>query len=110
MMNDFRNRVQLVGNLGMDPELITFEQGNKLAKFSLATNTKFKNNKGETQQDVQWHNVVAWGNQADIAAKFQKGQQIAIEGRLVYRNYEDKNGDKKFITEIVLSSFLILPA
>ena len=109
-MNDFRNRVQLIGNLGMDPEVVTFESGNKLAKFTLATNSTYKNQKGETQKEVQWHSVVAWGHQADYAEKqLKKGNQIAIEGRLVYRSYEDKNGNKKYVSEIVLNNFLMAP-
>lgn len=109
-MNDFRNRVQLIGNLGMDPEIITFESGNKLAKFTLATNATYKDQKGETKKDVQWHSVVAWGYQADFAEKqLKKGNFVAIEGRLVYRSYEDKQGNKKYISEIVMNNFLMAP-
>lgn len=109
-MNDFRNRVQLIGNLGMDPEIVTFETGNKLAKFTLATNSTFKNQKGETQKDVQWHSIVAWGHQAEFAERqLKKGNHVAVEGRLVYRSYEDKQGNKKYVSEIVLSNYLTAP-
>lgn len=108
-MNDFRNRVQLVGNLGMTPELITFDNGNKLAKFSLATNRSYKNQNGEIQKEVQWHNIVAWGNQAEMALKLSKGSYVALEGRLAYRDYTDKDGNKKYTTEVVLNNFLMLP-
>lgn len=109
-MTTLRNRVQLVGNLGMDPEIVKFESGKKIAKFTVATNETFGTN-GNTKTETQWHNVVAWGAQADIADKYlKKGSQIALEGRLTYRNYEDKNGQKKYITEIVLTGYIVFPA
>lgn len=108
-MTTLRNRVQLVGNLGMNPEIVNFESGKKLAKFTVATNETFGSN-GSAKTETQWHNVVAWGKQAEIAEKnLQKGSEIAMEGRLTYRNYEDKNGVKKYVTEIVLSSYIVFP-
>ena len=100
-MNSLRNRVQLIGNLGMNPEIKTISTGNKMAKFSLATNETFKNNKGEKITETQWHNVVAWGKLAEIVEKIlEKGKEVAIEGKLVSRSYDDKDGNKKYITEI----------
>lgn len=108
-MTTLRNRVQLVGNLGMNPEIVNFENGKKIAKFTVATNETFGTN-GSAKTETQWHNVVAWGKQAEIAEKnLSKGSQIAMEGRLTYRNYEDKNGVKKYVTEIVLSSYIVFP-
>lgn len=109
-MRDLRNRVQLIGNLGMDPEVKSFENGRKLAKFSVATSQSYTNSEGEKVKDTQWHNIIAWGSLAGVAEKYlKKGNEVAIEGKLVYRNYEDKNGQKKYITEIVLNDFLMLP-
>ncbi len=108
-MNSLRNRVQLIGNLGMNPEIKTISTGNKMAKFSLATNETFKNNKGEKITETQWHNVVAWGKLAEIVEKIlEKGKEVAIEGKLVSRSYDDKDGNKKYITEIVVNELLLL--
>ena len=108
-MTTLRNRVQLVGNLGMNPEIVKFDSGKKIAKFTLATNETFNSN-GETKTTTQWHSVVAWGKQADIVEKhLEKGNELAMEGKITYRQYEDKNKQTKYITEIVLSSFIIFP-
>ena len=104
-MKDLRNRVQLIGNLGMDPEIKSFDNDRKLAKFSVATSQSYLNNKGERVKDTQWHNIVAWGKLAEITEKFlKKGTEVALEGKLVHRQYE-KEGETKYITEIVLSDF-----
>ncbi|MBI9067472.1 MAG: single-stranded DNA-binding protein [Salinivirgaceae bacterium] len=109
-MTTLRNRVQLVGNLGMNPEVKTFESGKKMAKFSLATNEIYKNGSNDAKEITQWHNVVAWGKQAEIAEKhLKKGNEIALEGRIVYRQYEDKNKQTKYITEIVLGTYILFP-
>ncbi|MDA3854334.1 MAG: single-stranded DNA-binding protein [Bacteroidales bacterium] len=109
-MTTLRNRVQLVGNLGMNPEIVNFEKGKKLAKFTVATKETIGTN-GQTNTETQWHNVVAWDKLAEVAEKhLQKGSEIAMEGRLTYRNYEDKNGQKKYVTEIVLSSYIVFPS
>ena len=101
-MNTLRNKVQLIGNLGSDPEIITLESGKKLAKFSIATNESYKNAMGEKVTDTQWHNVVAWNKTAEIIEKYvTKGNEIAIEGKLTSRSYESKEGEKKYITEVV---------
>ena len=101
-MNTLRNKVQLIGNLGNDPEIINLESGKTLAKFSIATNENYTNNKGEKITDTQWHNVVAWGKTAQIIEKYvTKGKEVAIEGKLTSRAYETKEGEKRYITEIV---------
>lgn len=108
-MNALRNKVQLIGNLGNDPEIITTDGGKKLAKMTMATNETYKNDAGEKVTDTQWHNVVAWGKTAEIIEKYvSKGQEIAIEGKLTHRSYEDKNGEKKYFTEVVVSELLLL--
>lgn len=108
-MNNLRNRVQLIGNLGMNPEIKTLESGKKMAKFSIATNETYKNAKGEKITDTQWHNVIAWNKTAEIVEMFlEKGKEIAIEGKLTSRSYDDKDGNKKYITEIVCNEILML--
>jgi single-strand DNA-binding protein len=108
-MNNLKNKVQLIGNLGMNPEIKNLESGKKLAKFSIATNESYKNAKGEKIEDTQWHNLIAWGKTADIIEKYlKKGNEIAIEGKLVNRNYDDKDGNKRYITEIVINELLML--
>ena len=107
-MNTLRNSVQLIGNLGQKPEIITLESGKKLAKFSLATNESYKNAKGEKQTQTEWHNIIAWGKTADIVEMFlDKGKEIAIKGKLTYNNYEDKDGNKRYSTEIVANEIMM---
>lgn len=102
------NRVQLTGNLGNNPEIKTFENGNKLAKFSMATKEEYTTRSGEKSTDTQWHYVTAWGKLAEqIETELKKGSFASIEGRLVTRNYTDKNGQKKYITEIVASDVVL---
>jgi len=108
-MNALRNKVQLIGNLGNNPEVITLDSGKKLAKFSIATNESYKNAKGEKVTDTQWHNVIAWNKTAEIVEKYLvKGNEVAVEGKLTSRSYEDKEGVKKYITEIVVNELLML--
>jgi len=108
-MNNLKNKVQLIGNLGMNPEIKTLESGNKLVKFSIATNESYKNAKGEKIEDTQWHNLIAWGKTADIVEQYlQKGNEVAIEGKLNNRSYEDKDGNKRYVTEIVVNELLML--
>ena len=108
-MNTLRNKVQLIGNLGNDPEIINLESGKTLAKFSIATNESYKNAQGEKVTDTQWHNIVAWGKTAQIVEKFvSKGKEVAIEGKLTTRSWEDKDGMKRYITEVVCSELLML--
>ncbi|MFD1062450.1 single-stranded DNA-binding protein [Winogradskyella litorisediminis] len=108
-MNTLRNKVQLIGNLGNDPEIINLESGKTLAKFSIATNESYKNAQGEKITDTQWHNIVAWGKTAQIVEKYVgKGKEVAIEGKLTSRSWEDKDGIKRYITEVVCSELLML--
>lgn len=108
-MNTLRNKVQLIGNLGNDPEIITLESGKKLAKFSLATNDSYKNAEGEKITQTDWHNLIAWGKTAEIVEKYvTKGKEIAIEGKLTSRSYETKEGEKRYVTEIVVNELLML--
>lgn len=108
-MNALRNRVQLIGNLGNDPEVITLESGKKLAKFSIATNETYKNSNGEKVTDTQWHNVIAWNKTAEIIEKYvTKGNEIMVDGKLTSRSYETKEGEKKYITEVVCNELLML--
>ena len=86
-MNALRNRVQLIGHLGNDPQVKSFDNGNKVVKLTVATNSTYNNKAGERVQDTQWHNVVMWGKTAEIAEKYlQKGQEVAIEGKLTTRS------------------------
>ena len=108
-MNALRNKVQLIGNLGMDPEVKSLDGGKKLAKVSIATNETYKNSKGERVTETQWHNLIAWGKTAEIVEKFlKKGSEVAVEGKLINRNYTDKEGIKRYVTEIEVSEVLML--
>jgi len=108
-MNAMKNTVQLIGNVGNDPEIKTFDGGKKLAKLAIATNESYKNEKGEKVEETQWHNLVAWGKTAEIIEKYVvKGKEIAIEGKLTHRSYEDKNGEKRYVTEVVIDEVLLL--
>src|SRR5579862_2505995 len=105
-MSTLRNSVRLVGNLGMDPEVKSFENNKKLARLSLATNESYKNDKGERITDTQWHNLILWGAQAALAQDLlKKGDEIAVEGKLASRSYVDKDGNKRYSTEVVVSEF-----
>ena len=108
-MYAMKNKVQLIGNLGQAPEVKTTETGKKLAQFSVATNESYHNSEGEKVTETQWHHVVAWGKLAEIVEKYlDKGKEVAIEGKLVNRNYTDKQGVKHYITEVVASDLLML--
>lgn len=108
-MNSLKNRVTLIGNLGQDPEIKTTETGKKVTHFTLATKDGYKNADGQKVSETTWHNIVAWNGLADIAGRFlKKGREVAVEGRIVYRNYEDKKGATKYITEIVLNDLILL--
>ena len=106
-MNTIRNSVQLIGNLGKDVDFRNFDNGRSKAAFTIATNDYYKNNKGEKVQDTQWHNVVAWGRLAENMKNIlEKGHEVLIKGKLVSRSYEDKEGTKKYITEVVANEFV----
>jgi single-strand DNA-binding protein len=108
-MNAMKNRVQLIGHVGNEPEIKTFEGGKVLANLTIATNDSYKNEKGEKVEQTEWHKVVAWGKTAEIIEKYvTKGKEIAIDGKLTHRSYEDKNGEKRYVTEVVANEVLLL--
>ena len=110
-MNTLRNNVQLIGNLGAKPEITTLESGKKLAKFSLAVNESFKNSQGEKVEKTDWFNVVAWNKTAELAEMFlDKGKQVALSGKLSTRNWDDKDGNKRYITEVICNELVFLGA
>ena len=109
-MTTMKNKVQLVGRIGKDPELKTVGSGLAMLRMSIATNERFKAADGEWKDDTQWHPVVAWGKQAErLASSLRKGSGIVLEGRLMHRSYEAKDGSKRYITEVVMSNFQLLP-
>lgn len=100
------NKVILIGNLGKDPD---FKEDLKRASFSLATTESYNDKNGQRVDQTEWHNIVAWGNLAEIAAKYlRKGTPVYIEGRIRSRSYDDNEGNKKFITEIRADNFIML--
>ena len=105
-----RNKVTLIGHTGKEVEIVNFEKG-KIAKVSLATNDYYTNSLGERVEETQWHNLVFNGKLADIMEKYvQKGKEIAVEGKLTYRTYDDKDGQKRFFTEIRVEELVLLGA
>jgi len=110
-MYALKNKVQLIGHLGNQPDVRTTENGKKLARFSVSTNEVYRNAKGEKITETQWHNLIAWGKLADIAEKYMnKGSEVAIEGKLINRSYTDKEGNKKYFTEVQVNEVLLLGA
>ncbi|MES2006306.1 MAG: single-stranded DNA-binding protein [Bacteroidota bacterium] len=108
-MNAIKNKVQLIGHLGQAPEIKTISDGKKVAHLNVATNENYKNTKGEKVTETQWHNVVCWGKLAEIAEKYLvKGIEVAIEGKLINRNYVDSQGVKRYVTEVQANELLIL--
>ena len=108
-MYALKNKVQLIGNLGNNPEIRTLDGGKKMARFSVATNETYRTAKGEKVTETQWHNLIAWGKVAEIAEQFlSKGSEVAIEGKLINRNYTDKDGVKRYVTEIQVNEVLLL--
>ncbi|MEO6812891.1 MAG: single-stranded DNA-binding protein [Ginsengibacter sp.] len=108
-MSALKNKVQLIGNLGNAPEVRTLESGKKMVRFSMATNEVYKNAKGEKVTETQWHSLIAWGKVAEIAEKFlSKGTEVAIEGKLVNNNYMDKDGNKKYSTDVHVNELLLM--
>jgi single-strand DNA-binding protein len=108
-MNNLRNSVRLIGHLGQNPDVKALNSGKKLAKCSIATSESYKNENGEKVTETQWHNLVAWGKQAEIIEKYlRKGSEVAIEGKLHTRNYNDKEGNKRYLTEIVVNELVML--
>ncbi|WP_422082179.1 single-stranded DNA-binding protein [Ulvibacterium sp.] len=110
-MSNLRNKVQLIGNVGNDPEMNVLESGKKVIRFLLATDQNYKDAEGQKVRSTDWHNMVAWGKTAEIIDLYAvKGKQIAIEGRLTSRSYETKKGEKRYITEVIVSEVLLLGA
>lgn len=108
-MSDLKNRVTLIGNVGAAPEVKTFDANGKLAKFSLATNETYKNGNGERVTETQWHNIVAWNGLAGMIEKYvKKGSYLVLEGKIVNRSYEDKEGKKRYLTEVVANELNFL--
>ncbi len=104
-----RNKVQLIGHVGQEPEIKEFEGGRKVANITLATNDYYTNDKGEKVEQTEWHRISAWGKVAEIIEKYvDKGKEIAVEGKLTHRSYDDKDGNKKYITEVVANDILLL--
>ncbi len=103
------NKVILIGNLGRDPELTYTQSGVAVTKVSLATSERWTNRDGEKKEQTEWHNLVFWRRQAEVANEYlRKGSQIYVEGRIRTRNYEDKEGQKRYITEIEVQNFQML--
>ncbi|MEO8933618.1 MAG: single-stranded DNA-binding protein [Xanthomarina sp.] len=108
-MNTLRNTVQLIGRLGQDPEVVNFPDGNKIAKFSMATDDSYKDKNGNKVERAYWHNVVVKGGLVEVVEKYvTKGKEIAIEGKLTNRSWDDKDGKKHYITEIFCNELLML--
>ena len=104
-----RNTVQLIGNVGNDPEIKNLDGGKKVANITMATNEVYYKENGDKVEQTEWHKVVAWGKTAEIIEKYvTKGKEIAIEGKLTHRSYDDKNGEKRYITEVVANEVLLL--
>lgn len=108
-MNNLRNSVRLIGRLGQNPDVKKLNSGKAMAKCSIATSEVYRNDAGEKVEETQWHNVIAWGKQAELIEKYmKKGNEIAIEGKLSSRSYTDKEGNKRYTTEIVVNELLML--
>lgn len=108
-MNALRNKVQLIGRLGGKVEIKNLDGGKTLGKVSIATNEVYKNQKGEKITETTWHNLVIWGKNAEILEKYtDKGSEIAIEGKISNRDYTDKEGIKRYVTEIVVNEILLM--
>lgn len=108
-MNALKNKVQLVGNLGKDPEVTNFDNGKTKVRFSLATTEVYYDAKGNKTEDTQWHNIVAWNNNAKRIEKLlTKGSSVMVDGKITYRDYDDKNGNKRYITEILCNEFILM--
>jgi single-strand DNA-binding protein len=104
-----RNKVQLIGNVGQDPEIKNLEGGKKVANLTIATNEVYYKENGEKVEQTEWHRVTAWGKPAEIIEKYvTKGKEVAIEGKLTHRSYDDKNGEKRYITEVIVKEIVLI--
>lgn len=103
-----KNRVQLIGHVGQEPEIKTVNN-KKLATLTIATNDFYYNEKGNKVEQTEWHRVTAWGKTAEIIEKYvTKGKEVAVEGKLTHRSYDDKDGNKRYVTEILVNELLLL--
>ena len=108
-MNAMKNKVQLIGHVGQEPEIKNLDGGKKVANITLATNEVYYRDNGDKVEQTEWHKVVAWGKTAEVIEKYvSKGKEIAIEGKLTHRSYDDKNGEKRYISEVVANEILLL--
>ncbi len=108
-MSTIKNHVVLIGNLGIGPEVTNFESGSRIAKFSMATNETYKKEGDELTTHTEWHNIVVWGNLVSIVEKYlKKGSEVCVKGKITYRSYQDKEGIKRYITEIKADEVLML--
>jgi single-strand DNA-binding protein len=104
-----KNKVQLIGHVGQDPEIKTFDGGKKVANLTIATNEVYYKENGDKVEQTEWHKISAWGKTAEIIEKFvTKGKEIAVEGKLTHRSYDDKDGNKRYVTEVVVNELLLL--
>lgn len=108
-MNALRNKVQLIGRLGQDPEIVTFPNGGKIAKFSMATDDSYKDKDGKKVERTYWHNIVVRGGLVKVVEEYvTKGKEIAVEGKLTNRTWEDKDGNKRYFTEVICNELLLM--
>ena len=108
-MYALKNKVQLVGHLGAAAEIKEISSGKKVANFSLATNETWRDANGEKKEETQWHRLVAWGKVAELVEKYTtKGSELMIEGKLIHRSYDTKEGEKRYITEIEVKEVLLM--
>jgi len=108
-MSTLRNKVQLIGRLGQEPEIVTFKDGNRMAKFSMAIDDSYKDKQGNKVERVYWHNIVITGGLVNVVENYvKKGQEVAVEGKLTNKSYETKEGDKRYVTEVVVNELLML--
>lgn len=108
-MSNLRNSVRLIGHLGQNPDVKELSSGKKLTRFSLATNESYKNEAGEKVTETQWHSITVWGKQAELAARYlKKGSEVAIEGKLTNHSYVDRDGVKRYSTDIILNEFVMI--
>ncbi len=107
-MSSIRNRVQLIGKLGADPEIKEMDSGRKLAKFSVATNESYRNQAGDLVTETQWHRLIAWGRTAEIAEEYlKKGREVAVDGKIQTRSYENSEGEQRYTTEILVNELIM---
>ncbi len=108
-MRSLKNRIQLIGRLGKDPEFRLLDSGKHVVNFSMATSDSYKNAAGEKTIETQWHQIVAWGGLAEIADKYlRKGSEVAVQGKLIHRSYEGPDGKKRYVTEVIADEILLL--